>query len=57
MIKEYIELSKEFDDFLEKKNVKIMKTTDNKVEFRIFIQELINSGLIHKSNQIYYSSK
>ncbi len=57
MIKEYIELSKEFDDFLEKKNIKIMKTTDNKVEFRIFIQELINSGLINKSNQIYYSSK
>ncbi len=57
MIKEYIELSKEFDDFLEKNNIKIMKTTDNKVEFRIFIQELINSGLIQKSNQIYYSSK
>ena len=57
MIKEYIELSKEFNDFLEKNNIKIMKTTDNKVEFRIFIQELINSGLINKSNQIYYSSK
>ena len=57
MIKKYIELSKEFDDFLEKNNIKIMKTTDNKVEFRIFVQELINSGLIIKSNQIYYSSK
>lgn len=52
-MKDFVKLSKEFNNFLEKNNIIINRTSDNEVELKYLIEGLINNGLIIKNNFFY----